>query len=305
MGSITRDRGLNGQTVRIVSTDPVTDHVAHLRLRNLSVTSCQQRRYALDRVARYLGASHSDLLAVLPSDLDTWQHDIARLSPRYRNSQIAHLIGFYRWCEEQRLVGESPCGVLLRPRLPRAIPHPIGEDDLAMAIACAPDRIRLMLVLAAYAGLRAGEIARLDRWNILETATPPVIVVSGKGGRERVVPMSSRVLLELRSHGLPQRGPIFPRYDGRGGANTPARISRLCGQYLHDMAIGESLHSLRHRFATATYQRTRDLRTVQELLGHASPTTTAGYAAYSSTAAVIAVEAICTAAVPDPFPAAS
>lgn len=279
-----------------MTPDPLTEHLRHLRLRNLSPASIQQRHYALVRLARWLDVDTADLLAVMPDDLDQWQHGIAHLSPQYRTSQVAQVSEFYRWAVRTRLIRESPCDELVRPQLPRAVPHPISEDDLYMAITCAPERLRLMLVLAAYAGLRAGEIARLGRRDVKESAYPPVVIVSGKGNRERIVPLSSRVLMELRAHGLPMRGPVFPRHDGQLGHNSPARVSVLCGEYLHGLGIGESLHSLRHRFATATYQRSRDLRTVQELMGHASPTTTAGYAAWSSAAAVDAVEAICSAA---------
>jgi len=275
-----------------MTSEPVAEHLAYLRLRSLSPATITQRRYCLSRLAGVTGADLTDLLALVPADLDLWQRQIAHLSPRYRTSQITHVSEFYRWAVHNRLLTESPCDGLVRPQLPRAVPHPISEDDLTMAISCAPARLRLMLVLAAYAGLRAGEISRLDRQDIQDNAYPPVAIVAGKGNRERIVPLSSRVMMELRAHGLPHRGPLFPRF--QPGSNSPARISRLCGQYLHGMGMGESLHALRHRFATATYQRSKDLRAVQSLMGHSSPTQTAAYAAYSSVAAVAAVEAICT-----------
>ncbi len=291
MGRVTLDHGAQH---RRMTSDPVADHLAHLRLRNLSPATIAQRGYCLNRLASHAGADQADLLALVPADLDVWQRKIAHLSPRYRTSQITHVCEFYRWAVHTRALLESPCADLIRPQLPRAVPHPISEDDLVMAIACAPARLRLMLVLASYAGLRAGEISRLDRQDIQDHAYPPVAIIAGKGNRERIVPLSSRVLMELRAHGLPHRGPLFPRFDGQPGFNSPARISRLCGQYLHGMGMGESLHALRHRFATATYQRSKDIRAVQSLMGHASPTQTAAYAAYSSVAAVEAVEAICT-----------
>jgi len=291
MGRVTLD--YLAQHKRMTS-EPVSEHLAYLRLRSLSPATITQRRYCLTRLATVTGADLTDLLALVPDDLDVWQRKIAHLSPRYRTSQITHVSEFYRWAVHNRLLTESPCDGLVRPQLPRAVPHPISEDDLTMAISCAPPRLRLMLVLAAYAGLRAGEISRLDRQDIQDNAYPPVAVVAGKGNRERIVPLSSRVMMELRAHGLPHRGPLFPRFDGQPGSNSPARISRLCGQYLHGMGMGESLHALRHRFATATYQRSKDLRAVHSLMGHSSPTQTAAYAAYSSVAAVEAVEAICT-----------
>jgi len=97
-------------------------------------------------------------------------------------------------------------------------------------------------------------------------------------------------VMELRAHGLPQRGYVFPRLDGLDGPNTPARVSRLCGQYLHGLGIPEPLHSLRHYFGSSLYAASQDLRLTGEVMGHQSPATTAGYVSYSHAAAVEAVE---------------
>lgn len=61
---------------------------------------------------------------------------------------------------------------------------------------------------------------------------------------------------------------------------------------MHDCGFPETLHQLRHRFGTGTYHATRDLRVVQELMGHSSPVTTAGYAAFDNPDAVAAVQAL-------------
>ena len=76
----------------------------------------------------------------------------------------------------------------------------------------------------------------------------------------------------------------------RDRARGPVQISHLCNQHLHDCGIAATLHQLRHRFGTGTYRVTRDLRVVQELLGHESVSTTAGYAAYDKADAIRAVE---------------
>jgi integrase/recombinase XerC len=150
-------------------------------------------------------------------------------------------------------------------------------------------------VLAGWAGLRAIEIARLRRENVLDTWAPAVLLIADgatKGHGERLVPLSVFVLGELRPI-LPARGWVFLRFDGRPGPNTPATISHLANQHLHDCGIAATLHQLRHRFATQAYQAAGgDLRLVQELLGHTTPATTAGYAAYDQAAAAVAVEAI-------------
>lgn len=275
------------------SADPLTAHLANMRLRGLADTTMRERAYAVRRLARHLDVEVGELMAVTEDDLDCWQYDIAHLTARYRSSWLAHVSRFYAWAHTERLVRANPAVVLLPPKLPRLVPHPIGEADLHMAVACAPTRVRPMLVLAAYAGLRAGEIARLQRQHVMDTDDPAVVLVEGKGGRERIVPLSSLVLTELRLAGMPSRGYVLSRRDGKAGGLEPHMVSKLCNDYLHGLGINETLHSLRHRMGTVLYRSTRDLRLVQEVLGHSSPAVTAGYAAHSPTAAVAAVEAIC------------
>ena len=162
------------------------------------------------------------------------------------------------------------------------------------ALAHADDRVRPWLVLAGWAGFRAREIALLRRENVLETQVPPQLLVvadAGKGRRERLVPMSSFVLAELRA-GLPSRGWVFPRRDGRPGPNAPWLISQLANRVLHESGTSATLHQLRHRFLTLAYQDTHDLRLVQELAGHATPQTTAGYTAFDKGEAAAAVESL-------------
>jgi hypothetical protein len=94
------------------------------------------------------------------------------------------------------------------------------------------------------------------------------------------------VLAELRRTRLPKRGYLFLRRDGERGPNTPSMLSELANDHLHACGIPATLHQLRHRFGSRAYQGSHDLRLVQELLGHASPEMTAGYAAYDNAAAL-------------------
>jgi integrase len=150
----------------------------------------------------------------------------------------------------------------------------------------------MMLVLAGWEGLRAMELAGLDRADVLDLAVPPVMLIRGKGGRERVVPLSPIVLAELDRYGLPRDGPVFPRRDGQPGTNSATRISNIVSTYLHEAGLPFTLHQCRHRFGTEMYRNSRDLRMVQEMMGHAGPTTTSGYVAFSPRTAWEAVQRI-------------
>lgn len=143
------------------------------------------------------------------------------------------------------------------------------------------------MVAAAYTGMRAIEIAHAERSWLTEEGT---ITIVGKGGRSRVVPAHHLVVEAfLRS----PSGRLFPCQVRPGQVARPGLVSTLVNRWLHDvMGISDNLHSLRHWFGTQLYQDTRDLRLVQDLMGHASPQTTAVYADYFRPDAFAAVAAL-------------
>lgn len=115
---------------------------------------------------------------------------------------------------------------------------------------------------------------------MLDTNRPPVLhVVEGKGGRDRVLPLHPDVMPALRRADMPKSGRVLQR--PRGGGFPAYGMSQLVNDYLHELGIDATLHQVRHWFGTKTYQATRDLRLVQALMGHSSPTSTAVYAQYA------------------------
>lgn len=266
--------------------DLVLAHLTWMRLRGLTADTIAQRRRFLARLTRELPVPILDATA---EDLGRWQAGLRVSNPTLANL-TANCSSFYRWLQDEGHRPDNPAAKLPRPKIPRGIPRPMAEERLSLAIASAPPDVRCWLVLGAYAGLRAGEMSRLTRADVLDTAASPVLIIHGKGGKQRIVPASSRVLFELRAYGLPSRGWVFRRRHGRPGPPTPARISQLVNGYLHDLGIEDVGHSARHRFGSRVYQRSRDIRLAQELLGHSDPATTAGYAAFAAgqAAAVVA-----------------
>ena len=273
-----------------VPDDVVSRHLADLALLGQSEGTIYARRRAIARMAALIGVP---LLEATREDLAAWRAGL-RVMDNTAVHYASHARQFFGWAVSNGLCERNPAAGLLVPFLSRGLPRPIGEDDLADAVAAAPYRIRPWLVLAGWAGLRAKEIALLRRECVLDTMVPPVLVIvrgATKGQRERVVPMSSFVLAELRPH-LPRVGWVFPRLDGKPWPNSPARISQAANAYLRSIGISETLHQFRHRFGTVGYGLTLDLRLIQELMGHARPETTAGYAAYNQAGAAGAVEAL-------------
>jgi len=88
----------------IMQTDALTQHLAQMRLRNLSPRTIHERSNALERLARHLTIDSSDLAAVMPADLDRWQREISHMSPRYRASWHSHARTFFRWAVENGFI---------------------------------------------------------------------------------------------------------------------------------------------------------------------------------------------------------
>lgn len=243
-----------------------------------------------------LSELYADPWQVTTDDLALW---LARpdLSPEYRRQMRSAALVFYRWAVLVERTDRNPAESLDRVRLPRVLPRPISSDALSQGLGEADDRQRLILMLGAVAGLRRAEIAGVHMRDVLGDH----LRVRGKGGNDRLVPLHPQLASELRSErvrrieGRPASGWTGPyvHHDGylfpsalRPEPLKPATIGHIAQECLPK---GWTLHTLRHRFATHAYAAQRDLRAVQELLGHTKPETTARYAAVPDDARVSAV----------------
>ena len=176
---------------------------------------------------------------------------------------------FYAWAVEAGYVAVSPAAALPKVRPARPRPHPASDEAYRIALAAAGARERLMLRLSAELGLRRAEVAQVHSRDLVRDLDGWSLLVHGKGGRDRMLPMPARLARDLRA--LPA-GWVFPGDDG--GHLSPRWVGTLVARLLPD---GVTMHALRHRFATRTYEVERDMFVVQDLLGHASPVTTRAY----------------------------
>lgn len=275
----------------VVIADPaLAEHVEWMRLRALSPCTVAQRLTAMHSLIRWAQAPS---LLLDAEALDGWQRHLAEcVAPPSRASYVSQVRMFYAWAVATGLLEHDPSTVLVAPRLRRGKPRPISEADLELALAQAPDRLRPMLELAAYSGLRAAEIAALDRVDVLDRQDPALLIVTGKGDKERIVPAAPRVIEALHRYGMPAHGPVFRRWDNQDGRLNGNLVSHLCCEYLHSMGIDATTHQLRHRFGCRLYAQDPDLRMVQEMLGHASVATTQIYTDWSRERAAAAVAAL-------------
>jgi site-specific recombinase XerD len=257
-----------------MAIDLVHQHLDYLRRKNCSPRTRHDREGALRRLAAYLD---KPLVEATAEDLDSWQSSL-RVSISAIATYTSHVASFYRWALEQGHLDSDPATLLPRPRIPRRFPRPIPEQDLRVAITCATEPLRTWLVLAAYCGLRAGEIARMETYDVSNEGDIWTLLVRGKGDRERFVPLPVAIRSVLAAH-MTGGGPMFRRPDGR--PFTPDGVSEKASDHLHGLGQPHTLHTLRHRFATRLFGLSKDIRVTQEMLGHASPSTTAIYVKHS------------------------
>jgi integrase/recombinase XerC len=214
---------------------------------------------------------------------------------------LSALKSFFRFLARRGLVENAALGSLRPPRLPRSVPKALSaaeaQDvvDEAGAYASSPwialrDRALFMLLYGA--GLRIAEALALDRRDLPagRAGTMTELVVTGKGSKQRRVPLLPEIRAALADYaaacpfGAAATDPLFVgarglRLSARVAQRELARLRALLG--LPDTATP---HALRHSFATHLLAGSGDLRTIQELLGHSSLSTTQRYTDVDSTA---------------------
>lgn len=232
-------------------------------------TTIAQRRY---QVVRTLRDAQADPLTVTAEQLIEWLGSQA-WAPETRRAYRAGLRRFFTWLQATGRRADNPAALIPTVPLPRTSPRPTPDSIYREALAGADDDTRLMLRLAAMLGLRRGEIAKLHSSDLLEDLVGTSLRVHGKGGHVRTLPLPEVLAAALR---LRTPGWVFPSPSARrpGAPLTPAHVGVMVSRALPD---GWTCHTLRHRCATVAYAAERDLRAVQELLGHAKPETTARY----------------------------
>jgi integrase len=261
-------------------TRDVAAWLAYMTTAGLSQHTVALRAYHLGRMAKELGGSPAAMTA---DRLTEWLASKA-WSASTRRSYRASLRAFYKWAVLTGRVPTSPAHELPAVRVPRGKPRPAPEEAFRLALRTADDRARLAILLAGVCGLRRGEIAAARREDVERDLLGWALRVRGKGGHVRLVPLTDEIERTIR---LRPPGWLFP--SSHGGHLTPHHLGKIVSRCLPD---GLTTHTLRHRCGTQAYAATKDLRAVQELLGHAKPETTAIYTFVSGDAIRAAVEAV-------------
>ena len=251
-------------------------YIADMRFRNLAETTISVRSRYFVKFIREVGFQ-----TATEQKITQW---LSRptLQSKSRAMWISTLNAFYTWAGHNHMFadtemgdGWNPVADIGKPRLHARSPRPMPDDDIRRALQMADERMRVWITLGHLQGLRCMEIAGLVRSDIREDSMTLHII--GKGSKERFLPLHAEVLRVLTAWGLPEDGRLW-------GEETAASVSRKINRFLHGPVDTKmTAHTLRHAFGTRVYRACHDLRATQELMGHSSPQTTAGYAAADMT----------------------
>ncbi|MEM1224253.1 MAG: tyrosine recombinase XerC [Planctomycetota bacterium] len=240
------------------------------------------------------GLSTQQLDSLSPQDLRSFQAALQQAG--YARSTIsrklASLRSFFRYAMREGLAKTNPAKPLRNPRQSRKLPHVLSNAEIGRLLDSPPKttsaglRDRAMLETMYSAGLRVSELVGLCDGDL--DFQQQITRVRGKGRQERISPLGSFAIEAIRKYAarrnrssqadaLARQAPVF--VNRFGDALTTRSVGRMLDKYIAaaELDTRTSPHTLRHSFATHLLDRGADIRSVQELLGHKSLTTTQIY----------------------------
>lgn len=236
-------------------------------------------------------ASKAEVVRGFLTHLGTQQYSAATMARK-----IATLRSFYKWADRRGLCAGNPMTVIRTPRQAKRLPKAITIDQIEKLLAAPGDaevlgrRDRAMLETLYSTGIRVSELVGLAHEDL--DLAGEALRVRGKGKKERIVPLGSHAIASINRYlemmrTDPKFGPVvnggqsrLPLFINKHGGRLSSRsVRRKLDKYLKQVGLDPSIspHTLRHSFATHLLDNGADLRSVQELLGHQSLSTTQVY----------------------------
>ncbi len=258
--------------------------------RNASPHTVDAYRRDLEQFAAFAGVNRTEGATVATVGHLLIRRYLAHLHKEQKKSTIgrklAAIRSFYRYLLRQGVVAANPAELVSTPKREKRLPYHLNIDEVTTLVEAPAGgtllsaRDRAILETLYSCGIRVSELTGLNVGGIdLEGSTVRVL---GKGGKERIVPLGSHAAdaladyLSARGNPLPET-PLF--LNARGGRLTRRSVARIIDRYILHLASMKKVspHTLRHTFATHLLEGGADLRAIQELLGHASLSTTQKY----------------------------
>jgi integrase/recombinase XerC len=215
---------------------------------------------------------------------------LARLTIDHAKStlgrKLAAIRSFFKYLMREGQVRKNPAELVSTPKKDKKVPFHLDIDEVT-ALVTAPAGIDLLdlrdraILESLYSsGLRVSELTGLDVGGV--DLDEGLVRVLGKGGKERIVPLGSHARSAISDYLLARKNPPHDApllVNARGGRLTSRSVGRIVDKYILHIAAMKKIspHTLRHTFATHLLEGGADLRSIQELLGHASLSTTQKY----------------------------
>ena len=212
-------------------------------------------------------------------------------SARSQSRMLSSLRGFYTWAQEEKYIKQNPTLLFENPRQNRTIPVVLSENEVQQILDVIPvneqfgTRDKAIMELLYACGLRVSEACEL-KVSLLRN-TEGYIIVTGKGNKQRLVPIHKEAIKSIElylNYERPNTKPNSKSSDtlflsNRGGSLSRQSIFIKLKRFAAMAGIKKNIspHTMRHSFATHLIERGADLRVVQQLLGHESITTTEIY----------------------------
>jgi integrase/recombinase XerD len=278
-------------------TDLMLDFLGHLELeRGLSRNTLEAYRSDLQQYGSFLAGRKLDPLAVAPSDVAAYVSELAMgragraPAPATLQRKIACLRSFYRHLRRERLLDHDPTADVRPPRSRARLPKVLSRDEVALLLAQpagtrpAALRDRALLETMYACGLRASEAIDLELSELDVDAG--ILHARGKGSKERIVPIGTKAVDSLRAYlakgrpklvGLREEKRVFVNLRGTGLSRQG--LYKIVQRHARTAGLEHRMspHTLRHTFATHLLSGGCDLRSLQEMLGHADIGTTQIY----------------------------
>ncbi len=265
---------------------PIAAFLAHLTARHYSPATVATYAFDLRHLLERVGETAPGTLT---------SHDIRRalaglhgagLQAKTLARSLSAWRSFFHYLARQGALEANPCLGLRPPKGEKKLPNALSVDEMARLLEAPADDVRAirdaaMFELMYSSGLRRAELVGLDLDSIDRQAAE--VKVTGKGSRDRVVPVGSRALAALERwlavRGSVARDPAALFVGARGARIAPGVLALALKRLARRQNVTARVHphALRHAFASHVLQSSGDLRAVQEMLGHASLSTTQVY----------------------------
>jgi len=269
-------------------------HASHETVRNYA---SDLRQFQAFMRAEHPGLPTLDPATVKTESIRTYLHWLDRKREKSTSMarKLASLRSFYRYLQREGIVGHNPAETIRTPKQPKHLPRVLTKDD-ATALMDFPVgqtgsslRDCALLETLYSTGARVSELVGINLEDL--RLSEGLVHLRGKGRKERIVPIGNvalraieaylgqRPLTDSQSLTMKTTGALSPIFrNRRGGRLTTRSVARIVASYSSRLVGGSvSPHTLRHSFATHLLDEGADLRSIQEMLGHASLSTTQKY----------------------------